>query len=68
LLARGQETNVRDFVGGIAIMMGIGFVGWGLFFLLRFPGHGEGKMAVILGASAILIGIMLVDPFLHGSK
>jgi hypothetical protein len=59
---------MRDFVGGIAIMMGVGFFGWGIFFLLRFPGHGEGKMAVVLGISAILIGIVLVDPFLHRSK
>ncbi len=53
---------MRDFIGGLALMVGIGFVGWGLLFLLRFPSHGEGKMAVILGLCGILVGLFLFFP------
>ena len=53
---------MRDFLGGIAIMVGLGFFGWGLFFLFRFPEHGQGKAAVVLGVSAILIGCILIFP------
>lgn len=53
---------MRDFLGGIAVMVGLGFVGWGSLFLLRYPGHGEGKMAVVLGVCAILIGMILIFP------
>lgn len=60
-----SESDMRDFLGGIAIMAGLGFFGWGAFFLLRYPEHGEGKMAVILGVSAILIGIILIPPRSH---
>ena len=43
-------------------MLGIGFFGWGFLFLLRYPSHGEGRMAVILGLCAVLIGVFLIFP------
>ena len=54
------QIEMRDYLGGIAVMVGLGFAGWGAFFLLRYPGHGQGKMAVIVGVSAILIGLLLI--------
>ncbi len=53
---------MRSFFGGLIMMLGIGFFGWGFLFLLRYPSHGEGKTAVMLGLCAILIGIFLVFP------
>ena len=44
------------------MMLGIGFFGWGFMFLLRYPHHGEGKMAVILGLCIILISVFLLFP------
>jgi hypothetical protein len=59
---RVGEINMRDFLGGISIMVGLGFFGWGLLFLFRFPNHGQGKAALVLGLSAVLIGIILIFP------
>lgn len=53
---------MRDFLGGIAIMVGLGFCGWGILFLFRFPEHGQGKAALVVGVCAILIGIILIFP------
>jgi hypothetical protein len=59
---------VRDFFGALAIMVGLGFFGWGIIFLIRHPGYGEGKMAVVVGLSAILIGFFLMFPASHDSE
>jgi hypothetical protein len=59
---------MRSFFGGLTLMLGIGFFGWGGLFLLRFPSHGEGKTAVILGLCAILIGVFLIFPGSQESK
>jgi hypothetical protein len=56
---------MRDFLGGLSVLMGIGLLGWGALFLLRYPHHGEGEMAAIAGLSAILIGIFLIFPSSH---
>ena len=53
---------MRSFFGGLILMLGIGFFGWGFLFLLRYPSHGEGRMAVILGLCAVLIGVFLIFP------
>jgi hypothetical protein len=53
---------MRSFFGGLILMLGVGFFGWGIIFLLRFPGHGEGKMAAVVGICAILIGVFLMFP------
>ena len=53
---------MRSFFGGLTLMLGVGFFGWGFIFLLRFPNHGEGKMAVVVGICAILIGVLLMFP------
>lgn len=59
---------MRDFIGGLTLMVGIGFLGWGLLFLLRFPGHGEGKTAVILGLCSLLVGLFLYFPSSHDNE
>jgi hypothetical protein len=51
---------MHDFGGGISILVGLGFLGWGTLFLLRYPRHGEGETAAIVGLSAILVGIFLI--------
>jgi hypothetical protein len=56
------SAPMRSFFGGLTLMMGVGFFGWGIIFLMRYPGHGEGRMAVVLGLCAILIGVVLLFP------
>ncbi len=59
---------MRSFFGGLTMMLGIGFFGWGILFLLRFPNHGEGKTAVMVGLCGLLIGVFLIFPGSHESK
>lgn len=62
------QVPMRDFFGGLAVMVGIGFLGWGALFLIRYPHHGEGEMAVILGFSALLIGLFLIFLSSHDAE
>jgi hypothetical protein len=59
---------MRDFLGGLAIMVGIGYLGWGILFLLRHPHHGEGETAVVLGLSVVLVGVFLIFPSPHDTE
>jgi len=59
---KDYPVAMRSFFGGLTLMLGIGFFGWGFIFLLRFPSHGEGRTAVVVGICAILIGLFLMFP------